>query len=175
MEETKRCSKCGETKALGEFGKWKGSKSGLQSQCRPCRQAASRIYRAANRDRLNASTKAWREANVEHWKAARTAWRVDNPGAYRAITRRSWLKRKYGLTPETYDNLLAKQGGVCALCGKPPPDGKRLAVDHSHSCCPGETTCGECIRGLLCAATCNRFLGWVDLNLDAVLVYLGKE
>jgi hypothetical protein len=37
----------------------------------------------------------------------------------------------YGLGPGEYDALLAFQGGVCYLCGK-PFGRKRGAVDHDH-------------------------------------------
>lgn len=56
------------------------------------------------------------------------------------------LRRKYGITAEDYDRMLAAQGGGCAICGKQPEEqkryGKYLHVDHCH-----ET--GR-IRGLLC-------------------------
>ena len=35
-EGMKRCSKCGEVKPVGEFGKSKVSKNGLQSRCKEC-------------------------------------------------------------------------------------------------------------------------------------------
>ena len=59
------------------------------------------------------------------------------------------LRRLYELTPEQYDELLAAQGGVCAICQE-PPHGDRLHVDHDHRT-------GR-IRGLLCQL-CNRALG----------------
>lgn len=59
------------------------------------------------------------------------------------------LRLRYGLSVETYDDLLEAQRGVCALCEKAPVK-HRLAVDHDH-----ET--GR-IRGLLCAP-CNKALG----------------
>ena len=70
--------------------------------------------------------------------------------------RRSY--RRHGLTETEFEELLESQGGVCAICGRPPRVGLRLAVDHDHACCPGEWSCGECVRGLLCHA-CNRAVG----------------
>jgi hypothetical protein len=53
--------------------------------------------------------------------------------------------------------MLVRQGGGCAICRR--DNGKRLlAVDHDHACCPGERTCGKCVRGLLCDG-CNHGLG----------------
>ncbi|MGZ3387404.1 MAG: endonuclease VII domain-containing protein [Isosphaeraceae bacterium] len=71
------------------------------------------------------------------------------------------LLKKYGMTLEDYEVRLAAQGGGCAICGKPPRDGRRLAVDHDHNCCPTTDTCGHCVRGLLCT-TCNVWLGFYE-------------
>ena len=72
------------------------------------------------------------------------------------------LKFRFGITPEQYQEMLDRQGGVCAACGKPPfpahNGSEHLAVDHDHSCCPGERTCGKCIRGLI-HSQCNSALG----------------
>lgn len=53
------------------------------------------------------------------------------------------IKVKYGLLREEYDTLV-KSG--CEICGSM----NRLAIDHDHSCCPGDISCGRCIRGALC-------------------------
>lgn len=47
-----------------------------------------------------------------------------------------------------YDALFISQGGVCAICSRPPRK-RRLAMDHNHK--SGRT------RGLLCAY-CNHYM-----------------
>lgn len=53
-----------------------------------------------------------------------------------------------------YEDLLAAQGGGCALCGRLPSIKKKLDLDHDHNTMQ--------IRGLLCFR-CNRALPyWMD-------------
>lgn len=69
------------------------------------------------------------------------------------------LRRRYGITPADFAELLASQGGVCAVCSSPDPGGNgSFCVDHDHACCPTHQSCGNCLRGLLCH-NCNRGIG----------------
>jgi len=70
--------------------------------------------------------------------------------------RRRNLFALYGLTIEVYDEMVTEQGGVCAICQKPPHKNGRLHVDHHHRT-------GR-IRSLLCVG-CNVKLGTVE-NTD---------
>lgn len=87
---------------------------------------------------------------------------------------RSKLKKRYGITPEQYEALLAAQNGQCAICGSKPKDGSngkrlRLCLDHSHE--------NGMVRGLLCNA-CNAGLGhFADNpdNLAAAIRYLADN
>ena len=72
-------------------------------------------------------------------------------------------------------DMAKAQNYVCMICKKPDPY-KRLSVDHDHSCCAGDFSCGKCIRGLLCSP-CNKTLGMVndDINLlQDMIDYLQK-
>lgn len=70
------------------------------------------------------------------------------------------LRYKYGISIEEFEEMLAAQGGACASCGTTEPGGKgSFHVDHDHSCCPGQKSCGKCIRGLLCGR-CNPMIGF---------------
>lgn len=46
--------------------------------------------------------------------------------------RNKYLIQTYGITLEQYNKILDVQGGVCAICGRKPREGKNLAVDHRH-------------------------------------------
>jgi len=86
-------------------------------------------------------------------------WRQRDPRKY-------WnaqLKHKFGITADQYDDMLARQDGKCAICGKPETDtirwGKtaRLAVDHDHLT--------GVVRGLLCRR-CNQGIGKFEDDPD---------
>ena len=61
------------------------------------------------------------------------------------------LLRLFGLTPRDYEDILAQQNGVCAICLAPPKK-VRLGVDHRHK--------DGLIRGLLCWS-CNKAISYV--------------
>ncbi|QGV82496.1 hypothetical protein EIZ62_05935 [Streptomyces ficellus] len=80
-------------------------------------------------------------------------------GNCRSCAREVQRKVLYRLTPDRYTEMLASQGGACAICGQPDGNGFALPVDHDHGCCPAAArTCGTCVRGLVCSA-CNHGLG----------------
>ena len=65
---------------------------------------------------------------------------------------------RYSVPVDWYHNTFKAQNGLCAACGRPETDGKRLKIDHDHSCCPGYRSCGKCVRALLCNG-CNTSMG----------------
>lgn len=85
--------------------------------------------------------------------------RATNP----TYSREENLLHKYGMTIADYEAKLAAQGGVCACCGREPREAEVFHVDHDHKCCPGKTSCGECIRDLLCVY-CNTTVGKLESN-----------
>lgn len=70
------------------------------------------------------------------------------------------LRLKFDISLSDYYAMLDKQGGVCAVCGRPETSTykgtlRSLAVDHDH-------VTGR-VRGLLCAK-CNKALGLLEEN-----------
>lgn len=68
------------------------------------------------------------------------------------------LKRFFNLTLADLATIENYQGGVCAIC-KRPPKTKRLSIDHRHK--------DGLIRGCVCWK-CNRALGLVQDNIEFV-------
>ena len=100
--------------------------------------------------------------------AAQRAWRKREGVSSRQHRRR--VARMYGLDPESFDRMLANQGGGCAICGNgPAPSRKHLDVDHDHDT-------GE-VRALLCNP-CNRAVGALKDDLcyaSKVMTYIRKH
>ena len=70
-------------------------------------------------------------------------------------SRQYHLKHRYGIGADEFDQLVARQGGVCAICGREAPE----HVDHDH-------LTGE-VRGILCF-NCNGGLGQFRDSTDAL-------
>lgn len=84
------------------------------------------------------------------------------------------IRSLYGLSPEQYAAMLARQAGKCLVCGL-PERGKRgqrkfsLAVDHCHAT--------GVVRGLLCNK-CNLGIGNFDddpARLEAAAAYIRRR
>lgn len=144
----KTCKICGETKALDEFYRAAGMRDGYRNDCKACNLAAKAARNTLdpqpNRDRV----KRWQAENPERYLAKQREYAES--GKKKIADRKSYLKRRYGMTLDDYDEMLATQGGVCAICGKARPEERTLHIDHDH-------VSGE-IRGLLCFR-CNNALG----------------
>ena len=84
-------------------------------------------------------------------------YQADCKSCQRGTTRKYRL-RLYNLTDADYVTMLEAQNGGCAICGGPPLYNRHFHIDHDHSCCDYEGSCGKCVRGILCD-DCNRGLG----------------
>jgi len=90
---------------------------------------------------------------------------------------RQRMRRHFNITPERYYEILEQQNYRCAICKRHVDEfTRRLAVDHDHGCCPGDRSCGKCVRGLLCTA-CNTDVGRIEggrLPLEELVAYVQK-
>lgn len=82
--------------------------------------------------------------------------------------------KRYSLSKDDLLRMMEEQGNKCLIC---PRTFEEFVphVDHDHTCCPSGSSCGKCIRGLLCV-DCNRGLGSFRDDpalLRAAAVYLG--
>lgn len=169
--KTKTCFKCKQILSVDLFYRNKSKPDGYSIYCRSCqRKNISKQHIEAPIRRktiLNTDTHKWcskcktLKLHCEFYKNdgylrsyCKTC--LKNSKEYRVRV----YKRKYNITTDDYDQMLAEQNGSCKIYGRIEIDnGKHFAVDHNH-----ET--GE-IRGLLCCK-CNQALGL--LNDDSELL-----
>ncbi len=139
--------------------------------------AASRAWKARNKELVRTYGKLWNEANkelrrdlkkkwdsenAEHRKAYARKFKSENPDYYK----NKHLEGTYGIGIDEYNRMYHNQHGRCAVCGKHAEEThrKRLFVDHSHAT-------GK-VRALLCQQ-CNTALGMVNEDTDVLLALVG--
>lgn len=100
--------------------------------------------------------KPWGVGNMQ-WVAPVAPGQEWKTAEERSDYAREWhLQRKFKITGDDYDIMLAEQNGVCAVCQKQETHtyksgkAKDLAVDHDHAT--------GSVRGLLCF-NCNQGIG----------------
>jgi hypothetical protein len=132
-------------KVLGEFYRDSSKKDGLRNECKSCKKVKAAAYYDDNR-----------ESQVEYLKK----WREHNPNHH--------FKGRYGMTMDRFVEMMASQGGKCAICRQVPEAGKRLHVDHDHGT--------GLVRSLLCKG-CNTLLGFAREDpavLSSAIEYLRR-
>lgn len=79
---------------------------------------------------------------------------------------------KYGMSLLDIRSIWYEQEGKCRVCSAPldfpGPNAKKLHVDHDHECCPVQSGCKYCVRGLLCAK-CNIAIGNLDDSIPLLI------
>lgn len=186
----KVCPDCGEAKAVSEFGLNKRLPDGLARYCKACfRVRSTQSYRkrkaeqgktvrepmevpdgkkycprcgeikakeefGGNRSAPDGLTGYCRPCHI----LASRENRIKNHGSERNYL----LKYRYGITEDDFDEMLARQGGLCAICRVVPG----VFVDHCHAT-------GR-VRGVLCF-NCNNGLGHFQdcqVSLELAALYL---
>ena len=85
---TKLCARCGCTKSLDSFGKYKANLDGLQKYCIPCLKEYNAAYYKANKERIKQNVSKWVSENRETSRVIKDKWRKANPDKQLAATKR---------------------------------------------------------------------------------------
>jgi len=150
-DKSTKCKDCGlkpkdDIEREKMFVKEKSMKSGYANLCRKCASART----------------------IKHQK--------EKPEMFKKRLKRYNIL-KHGLTEEKYSMILQNQNNSCAICKLDVSTFKRgLYIDHDHSCCDKTSSCGKCVRGLLCAG-CNFLIGQSRDSIDTLkyaIIYLSK-
>jgi hypothetical protein len=152
----KTCRRCGEEKPLEDFYADSRNRDGRQSTCRLCVSEKKREWYSKDPEARRRQKSDYRKANPDQVRATRRRHYEANRERILAESK----MRRYGLTEEELNNLIARFNGTCPVCEQEKP----LVIDHDHQ--TGED------RGMLCHE-CNTRLGWFEaIGVDKVTKYL---
>ena len=164
--ETKLCFSCVQYKPTSCFHKAKKEKDGFQYQCIDCSKQYHAKRYIEQKDRLKVQLKKYKEENKEKLEVASLLWKKNNPDKVKQYQRTSNLRKNFGLSMDDYEQMLAEQNNLCAICEKPETfihhrtkEPARLAVDHCHKT--------NKVRKLLCKS-CNTALGLFKDDIGAM-------
>jgi len=124
-----------------------------------------RIKHKANPFPQRESAKKYLKENPDKRDKYQLTWKERHPEKRKLYTRNSRI-RAYGISPETYYQMLEAQGKRCAIC-KAESLKRAMNIDHDHKS-------GK-VRGLLCDG-CNLSLGHIERKdfLEKALKYLAQ-
>lgn len=169
LADKKQCTKCKNFKIFSDFHKYSKSPDGYKHFCKAC----VREYDQDEADATRVMPRKMKGTKIHCRKCEKylpkSSFWSNNTYCKECTVLVGHIGnlKKYGLTRDDYVDMEKSQNGVCKICGEPEKYKNRLSVDHDHSCCSGPTSCGKCIRGLLCS-NCNRVLGQVNDNIEVL-------
>lgn len=143
-----------------------------KTYCKGCVNRRNKGYRASNPSKARDLESVWRKNNRDKINARHREWTKKNPRPRRGTPEKDRayaLKKKYGLSPEDFDQLWESQKGLCVICGcemipftigKRGGESRSAVVDHNHDT-------GK-VRGILCRL-CNVGLGSFRDNWDLLV------
>lgn len=124
------------------------------------RRKRSKAWKDAHPEQMKAYRRSRYAADTEAQKAKVAAWYEKNKTYALAKSAIRQLAR-FGLTLDSFKELLENQKGRCAICGDAPvKGGRRFSIDHDHKTLE--------IRGILCHR-CNVGLGQFRENAELLL------
>lgn len=185
-EDKKWCKKGDHWVSRDMFYEDRTYKNGLRPYCKPCYNEYQTAARKAKREERLLVERGPKVSDQHKWCTRGKHW-VEHSGFPRDTRNsdgmKSWCRECCNLfarttrTPDLYFEILEKQDGRCSLCSKTEEEnGRRLAIDHDHRCCPPNKYCEKCVRGLLCL-DCNIGLGMFKDNPELLILaseYLQK-
>lgn len=129
-----------------------------RKRCHGCEKILphSEFYARPSRNGYTAKCKACEMERAKEFNARTETRRMRR-------SRALWYR--YGIDLDDYNRMAEEQGNACAVCRGPSVGKGALHVDHDHSCCPSDRSCGECIRGLVCS-NCNFAIGAVRDSVE---------
>lgn len=188
-ETHKVCRICLNSLPLAEFAPDRRNSDGCSAYCKECarekyhvpaRQRKRKIVKPVDGERSCVTCNCTLRVSQFTWESDKGRFRPQCKSCHSArmkllrdgdplAYRDKIIRRKYGISLAEFDEMLALQGGGCAICGSTVnPDARSLAVDHCHGT-------GR-VRGILCGR-CNKAIGLFNddpLLLEKAVIYLRR-